>query len=60
MAFIEIYDPTGSVELTIFCDAFVGIRNKINLKEMFIVEGRVSERNGRVNVLVNSLERLGK
>ena len=59
MAFVELYDNNGSVDLTIFSDAFVGIRNKINDKELFVVNGRVNERNGRVNVVVNSLERVG-
>lgn len=59
MGFVEIFDPSSSVELVIFRDLFITYRNVIDFKHLFVVKGRVNQRNGRINVVVNKIERLG-
>jgi len=59
MAFVEIYDSSLNIELVIFSDLFVRYRNLIDDKHLFIVDGRVNLRNGRINMVVNKVERLG-
>lgn len=59
MAFVEVYDSSLNIELVIFSDLFVRCRNTIDDKHLFIIKGRVNLRNGKINIVVNKVERLG-
>ena len=59
MAFVEVYDSSLNIELVIFSDLFVRCRNTIDDKHLFIINGRVNLRNGKINIVVNKVERLG-
>ena len=59
MAFIEIYDEYSSNELIVFSDMFARYRNYIDSKHLFVVYGRVNERNKKLSIIVSKVERLG-
>ena len=60
MCFIELYDDSLTIELIMFSDIYEKYKNYINQNELFVVYCNITNRNNKVSVIVNKMERLGK
>ena len=58
MAFIKISDYTGSIDAVIFSSLFEKHREFINNDVIIALQGKVTERNGDKNILIESLKKL--
>lgn len=58
MAFIKVFDETGSVEVVVFPKTFAAYKDFLNLNQVIIFKGKVSEKLGSVNILMNVAKKL--
>lgn len=59
MAFINIFDETGSIEVVVFPKIYNQVREFININRVIIFKGNVTEREGRISVIMNKAVKLG-
>jgi len=58
MAFIKIFDETGSIEVVVFPRTFAAYKDFLNLNQVIIFKGKVSEKMGTVSVLMSIAKKL--
>jgi len=58
MAFIKVFDETGSIEVVVFPKTFASCLDFLNLNQVIIFKGKVSEKLGSVNILMNTAKKL--
>jgi len=58
MAFIKVFDETGSVEVVIFPRSFITYKDILNLNHVIIFKGKATEKMGTVNILLNAAKKL--
>jgi hypothetical protein len=56
MAFVNLEDPSGQCELTIFPRTYADFRDKLVPDTVIVVKGKAQEREGRTSVLVDSIQ----
>lgn len=54
MAFANLFDESGSIELVIFPKTFAKLTEIIRLNNVLLVKGKVSDRDGRLSVLMDT------
>ncbi len=54
MAFINIFDETGSIECVIFPKLFVKLRDVIAINRVIMLKGKVNDRDGRISIIVDN------
>ena len=59
MAFLTVFDETGSVEVIVFPKLFVKFRDILNINQVIIFKGTVSEKEDQINVLLDVAMKLG-
>ncbi len=55
MAFVDISDPTSSIEVVFFKDAYEKCRHHIMVDNVILVRGKVQDRGGEKKMLANSV-----
>lgn len=58
MAFVSIFDETGSVELIIFPRLYEKIKSFLMINQPILLKGIVEEKEGRINVIVENAVKL--
>ncbi len=58
MAFISIFDETGSIELIIFPRLYSRIKDFLFINQPILLKGAVEEKDGRINVIVENAVKL--
>jgi len=53
MAFLTIFDDTGSIEIIVFPKAFRQLRMNLSVNKGLIVKGTIDEKEGRLELLAN-------
>ena len=56
MAFVSASDETGSIELTLFPEAFNKVKDLKN-NEIIFVDGKSSKRFDKYQIIVNNIKR---
>lgn len=59
MAFVEVFDETGSVDTTFFSSTWGQYTSFVNENEMIYIKGRYELRNGRGSFLVDEMKPIG-
>ncbi len=59
MAFIQVFDDSGSVEVVVFPKIYEKVKEIINVNQVLIIKGVVTDREGRVSILMNKAMKLG-
>lgn len=54
MAFMNLFDETGSIECVIFPKLFVRIRDIIAINRVVMLKGKANDRDGRLSILVDN------
>ena len=54
MAFINLFDETGSIECVIFPKLFARLRDVIAINRVIMFKGKVNDRDGRLSVLIDN------
>ncbi len=58
MAFIKVFDETGSTEVVVFPRTYASYKDFLNLNQVIIFKGKVAEKMGSVNILMNVAKKL--
>ena len=58
MAFLTIFDETGSIECVIFPKIFTKLKTFIGINNVIILKGKVSNREDKLSVLVDNAVQL--
>jgi len=58
MAFLTIFDDSGSIEGVVFPSKFVKFSTLLSLNNIVIVKGKITEREGRISILIDNLMKL--
>ncbi len=61
MAFITVFDETGSIEVVVFPRLFEKLKDILAINKAILFKGKITERDGKLNVLMEngvSLERI--
>lgn len=58
MAFIQIFDETGSVEAVVFPKVYARIKETLNVNQVIILKGNINQRDRRISVIVDQAMRL--
>ncbi len=59
MAFLSVFDETGTVEVVVFPKLFKKFENILNINQVIIFKGSVSEKEDQLNVLMDVAMKLG-
>ncbi|MBI4225603.1 DNA polymerase III subunit alpha [Candidatus Roizmanbacteria bacterium] len=54
MAFVNLFDETGSIECVLFPKLFTRLRDSININRVIMLKGKINERDGRLSVLIDN------
>lgn len=54
MAFLNLYDESGTIEVTVFPKAYVKLREMLGLNRAIIMKGKVSLRQDQVSVMMDN------
>ena len=54
MAFMNIFDETGSIECVLFPRLFARLRDIIAINRVIMLKGKVNDRDGRLSILVDN------
>ncbi len=58
MAFVKVFDDTGSIETIVFPKIFNEHRSILVNNQVIIFKGKISERNGELNVIIDKIKKL--
>jgi len=58
MAFVTLYDETGSCEAIVFPKLYAKIKDSISLNQAIILKGKVSEKDDQINVIMDNAMKL--
>ena len=58
MAFITLFDDSGSIEGVIFPSKFIKFNASLSLNNIIIAKGKITEREGRISILIDNLMKL--
>ncbi len=59
IAFVEVYDETMDSEIILFSDTLMKYKDYIDNKHLFVIKGKVNDRNNKISVIANDIERVG-
>ena len=54
MAFINLFDETGSIECVLFPKLFARLRDVLIINRVIMLKGKVNDRDGRLSVLIDN------
>lgn len=60
MAFITVFDETGSIEVVVFPRLFEKLKNILFINKAILFKGKISERDGKLNFLMENAVSLEK
>lgn len=58
MAFVRIADLTGSLECVVFPKTYETVKNLCKEDQLVIIKGKISERNGELSLLIDTIKEL--
>lgn len=58
MAFIRIFDESGSIEVVVFPKTYVRYKEILNLNQLLFLKGKISEKQGTLNMLLNAAKKI--
>ncbi len=58
MAFVNLFDETGSMEVIVFPSIFTQSREYLNINHMIILRGKINEKDGRLSIIVDKMKSL--
>jgi len=58
MAFLTLFDDSGTIEGVVFPSKFVKFSSSLNLNNIIIAKGKITEREGRISILIDNLMKL--
>lgn len=59
MAFVTIFDETDSIEIVVFPKVFTRLKDIIMINRVIILKGKISDKEGRLTVLLDDAVKLG-
>jgi DNA polymerase-3 subunit alpha len=59
MAFLTVFDETGSIEVVVFPKLYKQVSTKININQVIIFKGKVNERDDQLTVIMDVMKPLG-
>lgn len=60
MAFVNMFDETGSIEVVVFPRSFVQLQDVFVMNKVVLLKGRVNDRDGRLSIVVENAVDLDK
>ena len=54
MAFINIFDETGSIECVLFPKLYARLKDVITINRVIMLKGKVNDRDGRLSILIDN------
>ena len=54
MAFINLFDETGSLECVVFPKLFARLREILAINRVIMLKGKINDRDGRISVLIDN------
>lgn len=60
MAFINMFDETGSIEVVVFPRTFTQLQEVFTMNKVILLKGRVNDRDGRLSIIVENAVDLDK
>ena len=54
MAFINLFDETGSIECVMFPKLFARLRDIIAINRVIMLKGKINDRDGRLSILIDN------
>lgn len=60
MAFINLFDETGSLECVVFPKLFARLREILAINRVILLKGKINDRDGRLSVLIDNAVDLDK
>ncbi len=58
MAFVNIFDETGSIEVVLFPKTYVKLKNIIAINNVVLMKGRITDREGRISLILENAANL--
>lgn len=58
MAFIKVFDETGAIEIIVFPKTFAQFKEILNLNQVIIFRGKISEKQGSLNMIIEVAKKL--
>jgi len=58
MAFVKVFDETGSIETIVFPKTYSHFKDIINLNQVIMFKGKISEKQGSLNILIDVIKKL--
>jgi DNA polymerase-3 subunit alpha len=52
MAFLQVYDDTGAVEIVVFPKTYIKYRSSLNLSKIILFKGKVTNREGALSLMM--------
>ena len=60
MAFINLFDETGSLECVVFPKLFARLRDFLSINKVILLKGKINDRDGRLSILIDNAVDLDK
>lgn len=60
MAFINLFDDSGSIECVVFPKLFQRLKDVIGINKVIMLKGKINDRDGRLSILVDNAVDLDK
>lgn len=58
MAFVTIFDETGSVEVVVFPKDYQKFKNTIRINQLIILKGKITNRDGQLGIILEKIARV--
>ena len=59
MAFLSVFDETGTVEVVVFPKLYKKFESMLHINQVIIFKGTVSEKDDQINILLDVAMKLG-
>lgn len=60
MAFLNMYDETGSIEVVVFPKSYMKLKNILAVNRVLLFKGKISNRDGKLSILMENAINLEK
>ncbi|NTU72981.1 DNA polymerase III subunit alpha [Candidatus Roizmanbacteria bacterium] len=54
MAFLNIYDETGTLEVVVFPKTYAKLKNQLEMNQVLLFKGKASNRDGKMSILMEN------
>jgi len=60
MAFLTIFDETGSIELIVFPKLFEKLKETIGIGKTLLLKGKINDKDGKLSIIMDNAVDLDK